>query len=76
MKKWELFFLESLGLLRLKDAAHGEPAVLIVVIDIGTATNEVQVVRVVTIVGGRRPVIAVRPAKVELTRVVVARVDA
>ena len=62
--------------LGLRYAADGVPVVLIVVVDIGVATIEVQVVRVVTIVGGRRPVVAVGATIVELAIVVVAGVNA
>ena len=65
-----------MGLLRLKYAANGVTFVLIVVADIGATTIEVQVVRVVTIVGGRRPVVAVGATIVELAIVVDAGVNA
>ena len=62
--------------LGLRYAADGVPVVLIVAVDTGATTIEDQVVRAVTIVGGRRPVAAVGATIVELAIVVVAGVNA
>ena len=64
------------GRLRLSYTTDRVSVVLIVVVDIGVTTIEIQVVGVVTIVGSRRPVVAVRPTIVERAIVVVAGVDA
>ena len=61
--------------LLLSDTADRVPVALTVAVDICAATIEVQVVSVVTIAGGRRPVVAVGPAIVERAIVVVPAVD-
>ena|GEM_PF-3394622 len=61
--------------LRLSYAADREPVPLIVVVNIGIATIEVQVVRVRRAIGSRRPVVPVRAAIVERAIVVVAGIN-
>ena len=64
------------GRLGLSNAADCKPVALIVGVgSSGARTIEVRVVRGVSTVGSRRPVVAVRPAIVEGAPVVVAGID-